>query len=122
MSRSHAVIGLSCLVSGAVLACGAELAAEAAPDYNSIRYVGFVHDAGGKPVPNASVVVTGVNTEIRADRNGRFNIAIKFEPGAPTVLFVCKGPGFKSARGIKKASPSERNLILVACSLTREVK
>jgi hypothetical protein len=108
-------------MSTAALGCGAEMAAEAAPDYNSIRYVGFVHDQSGKPVPGATVVVTGVNTEIETDRNGRFRIAIKFDPGAPSVLFVCKGPGFKSSQGIKKASPSERNLILVSCTLRREV-
>jgi hypothetical protein len=109
-------------MSTAALGCGSEIAAEASPDYNAIRYVGFVHDQSGKPVRDATVLVTGVNTELKVDRNGRFTIAIKFDPGAPSPLFVCKGRGFKSSQGIKKASPSERNLILVSCTLRREVE
>lgn len=108
-------IAASCAVAKAALGCviGGETD-------EGVRYNGYVTDQDGNPVPDATVLMTGSNIEIKPDSKGRFVHTENLAADQPSIIFVCKKPGYKSVQAVKKMAPNFPSLVLVTCTLMRE--
>src|SRR5688572_11447663 len=93
-------------VSVLLLACA--LAAQtlvSAQDYFVVEGRVVAEDTG-KPLPGAGIMLTQERTSVRADAEGRFEIAV---PAAQPMFMVSK-PGYVRTPG--RASKGQRNLVV----------
>lgn len=111
---------IHCVLLGSSLACGPDFEEDMGPAPDAIRYLGYVTDHKGEPIPEPTILVATASLEITADRRGRFAHSLGLDFDEPAIVFVCKKDGYKSTRAERKQSPTDDVVILLLCRMDPE--